>query len=114
MEHLRRVHPFEQNIEKTKSTTDLKSYFPRSECYSSTSTRKAQIDKSLARMVVLDLQPFSIVENDGFKNLIKTLDDKYVLPSRPYLKDVLVKNMYVHVHVHVHVGFVAKTEIINK
>ena len=33
-------------------------------------------------MIITDLQPISIVKDEGFKGLLKVLDKKYVLPSR--------------------------------
>ena len=50
--------------------------------YSKDSNKRRRIDNSLIEMIVGDLQPPSIVENKGFKNLIETLDIKYELPSR--------------------------------
>ncbi|KAL0973170.1 hypothetical protein UPYG_G00199880 [Umbra pygmaea] len=37
-------------------------------------------------MVVKDLQPFTIVEDEGFRAFVKKLDPSYVLPSRKVLK----------------------------
>ncbi|CAI6371303.1 unnamed protein product [Macrosiphum euphorbiae] len=45
-------------------------------------------------MVCKDFQPFSIVEDTGFQNLVKILDPRYVLPSRPTLRDSLLKQNY--------------------
>lgn len=38
-------------------------------------------------MVAIDLQPYSVIENEGFKQLVKVLDPKYVLPSKTTLKN---------------------------
>jgi len=37
-------------------------------------------------MVVKDLQPFTIVEDEGFRAFVNKLDPSYVLPSRKVLK----------------------------
>lgn len=42
-------------------------------------------------MICKDFQPFSVVEDDGFKNFIKLLDPRYNLPSRTTLRDNLLK-----------------------
>jgi len=45
-------------------------------------------------MLSKDFQPFSIVEDVGFKNFIKLLDPRYDLPSRRTLTDVLLNRQY--------------------
>lgn len=92
MEHLKSVHPFVQN--DAKIAPKLDAFLSRSESYGSTSGKKSNIDEALSRRVVLDLQPFSIVENFGFKHFMRTLDPKYILRSRRFLKDVTMKNWY--------------------
>ncbi|KAK1889339.1 Zinc finger BED domain containing protein 1 [Dissostichus eleginoides] len=42
-------------------------------------------------MVVKDSQPFSIVDDCGFKELVALLDSRYTLPSRRVLKEMVVK-----------------------
>ena len=44
------------------------------------------IDGALLDMVVKDCQPFSIVEDVGFKKFVSLLDPNYILPSRKALK----------------------------
>ncbi|XP_068146076.1 zinc finger BED domain-containing protein 4-like [Drosophila tropicalis] len=92
MDHLKRFHSLV--LQDGKNEVKVDKYFSSGECYNTTSTRKAHIDECLARMVALDLQPFSIVEDVGFKDFVKALDPKYVLPSRRTLKDVHIQNMY--------------------
>ena len=41
--------------------------------------------RSIAVMIALDNQPFSIVDNTGFKSLVHMLEPRYKLPSRRYL-----------------------------
>ncbi len=41
-------------------------------------------------MVALDNQPFSIVEDSGFKALIKSLEPRYSLPSRRYITETVI------------------------
>nr|XP_036669721.1 zinc finger BED domain-containing protein 4-like isoform X1 [Drosophila suzukii] len=66
----------------------------RSDAYDPKSSRKIELDKCLAKMVSSDIQPFSIVDDNGFKNFIKLLDPKYILPSRTTLQNVVTKNLY--------------------
>jgi len=46
------------------------------------SLHRKVIDKALVKMLVIDLQPGSIVEDRGFQEFIKVIDPKYIPPSR--------------------------------
>ncbi|KAG1925517.1 zinc finger BED domain-containing protein [Pimephales promelas] len=48
--------------------------------------RQRELDEALLNMVVKDLQPFTIVEDEGFRAFVNKLDPSYVLPSRKVLK----------------------------
>jgi len=45
-------------------------------------------------MITLDYQPYSIVEDRGFKNLMYTLENKYELPTRQYLASTAIPQLY--------------------
>lgn len=45
-------------------------------------------------MIVKDLQPLSVVEQEGFKNLIKTLDPRYRMPSRKFFMGEKIPSLY--------------------
>ena len=45
-------------------------------------------------MVSIDLQPFSLVEDNGFIRLIAKLDPRFVLPSRRYLSEVIIPEIH--------------------
>lgn len=45
-------------------------------------TRKKELDEALVSMIVKDTQPFSIVEDAGFREFVAKLDPTYVLPTR--------------------------------
>lgn len=40
------------------------------------------LDEAVANLIVKDSQPFSVVEDEGFRELIHLLDPTYVLPTR--------------------------------
>ena len=48
-------------------------------------------------MMVIDLQPFSVVEDVGFHHLMAELEHRYVLPSWQYFSEVLIPEIYVKV-----------------
>jgi len=56
--------------------------------------RQKKVDEDLARMIALDLQPFSIVEDRGFKAFTKALNPSYILPSRQTLSKTIIPEMF--------------------
>ena len=44
----------------------------------------------VAEMISIDLQPFSLVEDNRFIYLVAELDPRFVLPSRRYLSEVVI------------------------
>lgn len=53
--------------------------------------RQRELDEALVDMVVKDLQPFTIVEDEGFMAFVNKLDPSYVLPSRKALKTMVTE-----------------------
>ncbi|KAJ4929961.1 hypothetical protein JOQ06_018977, partial [Pogonophryne albipinna] len=49
----------------------------------------------------LDQQPLSVVEDAGFRQLITTLDPRYILPGRKYFTDVCLPQLYQTVYTHI-------------
>lgn len=56
--------------------------------------RRKKIDKLIIEMICKDFQPISVVEDIGFKNLIKELEPRYNLPSRRTIGRTLLPNTY--------------------
>lgn len=56
--------------------------------------RTKAITEAIFAMIVLDLQPFSIVEDRGFKRLVNLLEPSYHLPSRFHLSNHVLPHMY--------------------
>ncbi|XP_042624981.1 E3 SUMO-protein ligase ZBED1-like isoform X2 [Cyprinus carpio] len=56
------------------------------ECGHSQAARKQELDEALVTMIVKDTQPFSIVEDVGFRDFVQKLDPSYVLPTRRAVK----------------------------
>ena len=46
--------------------------------------------RKIAEMMALDFQPYSIVSDTGFTELLKTLEPRYTLPSRRYFTEDVV------------------------
>ena len=48
------------------------------------SARAKTITTLVARFIAMDLRPYSVVENDGFCELLKELEPRYKIPSRQH------------------------------
>ena len=53
-----------------------------------------KITRSVAEMIALDNQPFSVVDDLGFKNLLRVSEPRYNLPSCHYFAEVVIAGMY--------------------
>jgi len=56
--------------------------------------RQKRLNTLLLKMIVRDFQPFSIVEDEGFKEFVHALDPSYVLPTRHLLSKELLVSKY--------------------
>ncbi|KAK1888975.1 Zinc finger BED domain containing protein 4 [Dissostichus eleginoides] len=50
-------------------------------------TRKQDLDEALVNLIVKDTQPFSVVEDVGFRAFVALLDPNYVIPTRQAMVD---------------------------
>ena len=66
----------------------------KQEPYKPTSFRKKQLDDLVLSMITTDLQPLSVVENKGFRNLCHSLDPRYKIVSRKHLTHNLLPTKY--------------------
>lgn len=55
---------------------------------------RQNIDKCLMKMIAYDFQPFSIVEDDGFKEFTSALNPSYQLPDRKTISNVMLPMIY--------------------
>ena len=58
------------------------------------SARKKKLDNLLLGLVTKDMQPFTIVEDKGFREFVQGLDPRYQLPSRKYISSSLLPSKY--------------------
>lgn len=59
---------------------------------------KKKIDNQLLELFTVDLQPFSIVDDKGFKKFVRLLNPSYMLPSRRTISSVLLPALYKEVY----------------
>lgn len=52
------------------------------------------IDDALIKLFVCDFQPFSVLEDEGFKEFVHVLNPAYQLPSRHYISKTAIPALY--------------------
>ena len=67
-------------IPKPKQLT-LEETKDRAKVWDINDPRAQLVHRRIAEMMALDCQPFSIVQDDGFTRLLKTLEPRYSIPS---------------------------------
>lgn len=55
---------------------------------------QASIDQQLLKLFICDFQPFSIVEDSGFRAFVHALNPYYVLPNRKKISNYFIPAMY--------------------
>ncbi|XP_051241559.1 E3 SUMO-protein ligase ZBED1-like [Dicentrarchus labrax] len=59
-----------------------------------TPAKQNSVDEELAKMIARDFQPFSIVEDKGFRSYTRALNPMYALPSRKTLSQKIFPGLY--------------------
>lgn len=77
-----------------RSMSSVESCLERALLYDTKSKRKRDIDRALTEMVVKDMLPCTIVENEGFIEYTRVLEPRYNLPSSTHLRDVLMLHLF--------------------
>jgi len=52
-------------------------------------------------MIAIDCQPVSIVDHEGFKSLVSTLEPKYQMPSRKNFSEMVIPSMVTRIRVNI-------------
>ena len=60
------------------------------------SQRLQTITKHIAMFIAHDMRPFSVVDSLGFRNLIRTLEPRYIIPSRTHFAEKVIPDLYLH------------------
>ena len=50
--------------------------------------------ESIGNFIAYDMQPLSVVENAGFKQLMHTAEPRFKVLSRPYFTNTVIPAMY--------------------
>ena len=65
--------------------------------------RATQITELIAELVARDLRPLSVVEGEGFRQLLNYIEPNYRVPSRPHVRTVCQK-LYASVKEKLHIA----------
>ncbi|KAK0154005.1 Zinc finger BED domain-containing protein 4 [Merluccius polli] len=101
IKHLKKHHTTEhqdfiaarQNDERSRQETLLESFQKQGKLPHDNVKAKG-ITEKLLNFIVLDDQPLSVVENEGFRSLVEHLQPRYNLPSRKYLSETALPELY--------------------
>ncbi|XP_077386781.1 E3 SUMO-protein ligase ZBED1-like [Festucalex cinctus] len=58
------------------------------------SDRAMAITKAIAYFICKDMQPYSVVENEGFRQLVHVLEPRYKIPDRSVFTDKHISDLY--------------------
>ena len=78
----------QQLLEDCCGSTSLKKWGIKSPC-------AQKVTKKIGRMIALDNDPFSLVEDVGFLRLMQQLEPRYSVPSRKYVTEVVIPRIVV-------------------
>lgn len=74
----------------TTKQSSMTSYVPKKVGVS----EKNKIDNAILKMIVWDFQPFSMVDDRGFRNLMTIVYPNYKIPSRKFFANTLLPAVY--------------------
>ncbi|XP_076844397.1 zinc finger BED domain-containing protein 4-like [Brachyhypopomus gauderio] len=102
IKHLQKHHPKEHDEflatkglkAQTSRQESLLQSFERQGKLSPDNVKAKEITEKVLNFIVLDDQPLSVVENEGFRSLIEYLQPRYSLPSRRYLSETALPELY--------------------
>ena len=98
MNHLRRHHPSVSVDSTKKRDSGTKVQILLSEAFKQPlhagSDRAKSITKALGGFIAKDMQPFSVVEDAGFRHMIKVLESRYNILSRKHFSNTVITELY--------------------
>jgi len=65
----------------------LEASFSKGRPLEADSTRSLEITRHIGRFIAMDNQPFTVVEDKGFKDLIHYLEPRYTIPHGTYFSN---------------------------
>ncbi|XP_056391730.1 zinc finger BED domain-containing protein 4-like isoform X2 [Hyla sarda] len=86
----------------TSTTPSIATAFERVKKFANDSAKAQDITEKLIEFIALDDQPFSVVEDIGFRRLLGHIEPRYTLPSRRYLAETCLPKMFDRIAKHIH------------
>ncbi len=104
--HLQKHHAKEHAELRTKAESTVKQLtlvdaLQRRDKLPAGSVKATNIKEKVMEFIVLDSQPLSVVENEGFRRLVEHLEPRYSLPSRKYFSETALPELYKKVCKHI-------------
>ncbi|XP_077315557.1 max-like protein X isoform X1 [Lithobates pipiens] len=109
--HLKTRHPVQHSDYKktvplpksdSGSTPSVATVFEKvKKKFASDSPKARAITDKIMEFIALDDQPFSVVEDIGFRRLMQHIEPRYSLPSRRYFADTCLPELFCSVRKHV-------------
>lgn len=62
--------------------------------WSQSSAKAQEITRCIGVFIAKDMRPFSVVDNVGFRELVRVLEPRYHIPSRPHFSQEVVPALY--------------------
>ena len=62
--------------------------------YDKKSTRWRDVTNAITNYIAKEMVPIQVVEREGFKQLVNTLDPRYTVPGRKYFSETALPNLY--------------------
>lgn len=88
----------EQNSSTTqpllKQQTLLQSASSSTKKFEADHPKQVLITEKIALMLCKDLQPYSIVEDEGFRAVLQAAEPRYVIPARKTFSDTIIPNLH--------------------
>ncbi|XP_073344212.1 LOW QUALITY PROTEIN: uncharacterized protein [Pagrus major] len=85
-----------------KTQTLIDTAFEKAKQLPTDSAKAKQITSKVMEFIALDDQPFSVVEDVGFRSLMKFMEPRYTLPSRRHFAEVFLPEIHNIVATHIH------------
>lgn len=81
-----------QGVKRKQPT--LEDCLERKKLWDINDPKSVELHYAIGEMITIDNQPFSLVNDIGFKRLMKKAQPKYQVPSRNYFSDKIVPDIY--------------------
>ncbi|XP_047127648.1 zinc finger BED domain-containing protein 4 [Hydra vulgaris] len=73
-------------------------YSKSQKVWSINDSRSQTINRKIGLMMALDSQPFTLVEDTGFNNLMNHLEPRYCMPSRKFFSKTIIPQLYMELN----------------